>query len=98
MLFVLNQLLLRQCKRFFTYERRHRNLDPLLAGFLMTGAIATARPTPLPKGLGDALSWTDLRLPKTCPAAIGRIAQHAPHRRSLPSRGSGARRRVLLIQ
>src|SRR5208337_4265518 len=47
---------------------------------------------------GDALTGLGLGFPKTSGAFIGRIAQHRPHRRALPSRDLLSRRNASFVQ
>src|ERR1043165_205712 len=55
MTFVLFQLLLRQREHLFTHQRRHRDLDPLRAGTLMTTNVATRQGFPLTERARDTL-------------------------------------------
>src|ERR1035437_5129041 len=49
------QLLLRQCEHLFIHQRRHRDLNPLRAGTLMTTNVATRQGFPLTERARDTL-------------------------------------------
>ncbi len=95
---VLLQLFLSQSEDLFTHQRRHRHFDPLLPWSLMVGAVAAGDSVALPQRPGDSLPRTQLRLAIAGLAAISRIAQHAPHCRSLPTRRCRSRRNLALVQ
>jgi len=71
---VLLQLLLRQGESLFADQARNRNLDPILAGPLVVGAVAARQPLAFPQPSRDALPRSELGLPKPRPAPVGRIA------------------------
>src|SRR6266446_7570624 len=98
MMFILLQLFLRKSESAFTDQRGNRNLDPLLTGTLMIGAVAVRWPIALTQGTCDALSRAQFCFAETCPALVRRIPQDAPHRRSLPTRRRCPRGNLPIVQ
>src|SRR5262249_22218658 len=96
--FVLLQQFLRAGKDWLVDERRHRNLNPVLAGPFVIGAIARGRAASHSQRPRQPLTCRDARLPEARRAAIGRIAQHRPDRRALPTRAGLARGDAFVIE
>ena len=92
------QLFLGQSEGFLTHKRGNRNLDPVLAGPLMTGTVAARHAILLPQRTRDTLPRPQLGLSETCFPLIGRIPEHAPNRGTLPPRGPGPCRDLPLVQ
>src|SRR3954451_22407257 len=85
MTFVLLQLLLRQREHLFGHQRRHRDLNPLRTGPLMTTNVATGQGFALPQCPRDTLPRSLFGLAIAGGPPIRGIAQHSPDRRSFPS-------------
>src|SRR5258707_5831240 len=98
MTFVVFQLLLRQREHLFTHQRRHRDLDPLRAGTLMTTNVATRQGFPLTERTRDTLPGPLFGLAIASSSPIRGIAQHAPNGGSFPAAFARARRDLALIQ
>ena len=92
------QLLLGQSKCLFTHQRRHRHFNPVFAWPLMACAVATRHSLALAQWPGDSLSWSQFCFAITGPSLICGIAQQAPHRGPLPTRGRGSCRYLTFIQ
>jgi hypothetical protein len=97
-LLVLLQLLLGQRKGSFTDQRGNGDLNPVRTWPFVAGAIAAGQAAPLPQQPRDAPARTQLGFAIARPATVCRVAQHAPDRRALPTRGRRPGRNLPLIQ
>jgi hypothetical protein len=82
---VLLQPRLRELERLPADERRHRHERPALRRLItprLTAAVALAAGARPPRRLGTLAAR--LRLAERGLAAVGRVAQHPPHRRAVP--------------
>jgi hypothetical protein len=71
--FVVFQLFLRQTERGFADQRRHSDLNPLLARSLLIGTAALRVPALLPQRTSHFPSGASLSLTETRSAHIGEI-------------------------
>ena len=99
---VLVQQLLRPREGRLVDDRRYRDLDPLLARPFARRTVATRNGAAHPQRPRYALlaghSPDYPRLPEAGRAAIGRVAQHLPHRRGPPAGPGLARGHALLVE
>jgi hypothetical protein len=89
--------LLGKCEGLLADNRRHRNRDPILSRSFVTGAVTSGHATAHPDRPRDALARRHRRLTETRLTFVRRIAQHAPHRRTLPAATSLAGRDRLFV-
>src|ERR1700730_2579289 len=68
-----------------THQCGHRDLDPLLARTFVADTVAGYNCTAPPQCSRDTHAPGAARLAESSSAAIGRIAQHGPHHRALPT-------------
>ena len=87
-----------QREHLFRHQRRHRNLNPVRAGTLMTTNVATGQGLPLPQRARDALPRSLFGLAIASGSPICGIAQHAPNCGSFPTALPRPRRDLPIIQ
>src|SRR5689334_18111135 len=98
MTFILLQLLLRQREHLCAYQRRHRDLNPLLARPFMPPNVATRQRLPLTERARNALPGPLLGFAIASGSPIRWIAQHPPNCRSLPAAFARPCRNPALMQ
>ena len=76
----------------------YRDLDPVRARSFMLSTVARGKAAAQPKRPRDALPWRLLCLAEARRALVGRIGQHCPYHRPLPTPGLLARRNALLVE
>ncbi len=86
-----------ECEGLLADDWRHRNRDPILSRSFVTGAVTSGHATAHPDRPRDALARRYRRLTETRLTFVRRIAQHAPHRRTLPAATSLASRDRLFV-
>src|SRR5258708_27027677 len=76
----------------------YRDVDPACARWFMLSTVARGKAGAQRKRPRDALPWRLLCLAEARRALVGRIAQHRPYHRPLPTPGLLARRNALLVE
>src|SRR5215471_2972666 len=95
---VLGKPLLGACKGFVIYDPGDSNLDPIITGPFVIGAVPRSDALPESKRAGNALAPSRSRFPEAGSSPVSGIAKHGPDGGALPTRQLFACRHLPLVE